>query len=213
MSIFSKEFSGYYIWRFSNMWLWSQVDPLSCASSGMFVNLSAVMLRLCEPFLNANLTKRDKIDPKYVFYSNRLEFRWGTFISRYLLPFLSSYQDFAHANHCLLTCIRGLTALHASSDEVLEWIYKDNMGNPDGSRHSVDGENRLLQSQEATSSGKSNTKPSSGKAKYSFICECFFMTARVLNLGLLKAFSDFKHLAQVTRVFFIGRHGIPNCDK
>ncbi|KAM2858775.1 hypothetical protein COP2_024274 [Malus domestica] len=136
-----------------------QVDPLSCASSGMFVNLSAVMLRLCEPFLDANLTKRDKIDPKYVFYSNRLE-------------------------------LRGLTALHASSEEVTEWINKANMG-------STDGENRLLQSQEATSSGNSvNVKPSSEKAKYSFICECFFMTARVLNLGLLKAFSDFKHLVQ-----------------
>ena len=52
-----------------------QVDPITCASSGMFVNLSAVMLRLCEPFLDANLTKRDKIDPKYVHYSNRLKLR------------------------------------------------------------------------------------------------------------------------------------------
>lgn len=145
-----------------------QVDPLSCASSGMFVNLSAVMLRLCEPFLDANLTKRDKIDPKYVFYSNRLD-------------------------------LRGLTALHASSEEVSEWINKDEHGKTDVSMQSSDGQNRLLQSQEATSSGSTADKPtsSSGKsAKYTFICECFFMTARVLNLGLLKAFSDFKHLVQ-----------------
>lgn len=54
---------------------WLQVDPLSCASSGMFVNLSAIMLRLCEPFLDGSLTKRDKIDSKYVFYSDRLEMR------------------------------------------------------------------------------------------------------------------------------------------
>lgn len=53
--------------------IWLQVDPLSCASSGMFVSLSAVMLRLCEPFLD--LTKMDKIDPKYVFYSTRLDLR------------------------------------------------------------------------------------------------------------------------------------------
>lgn len=52
-----------------------QVDPITCASSGTFVNLSAVMLRLCEPFLDANLTKRDKIDAKYVHYSNRLKIR------------------------------------------------------------------------------------------------------------------------------------------
>ncbi|KAF7820500.1 putative ubiquitin conjugation factor E4 [Senna tora] len=138
-----------------------QVDPITCASSGMFVNLSAVMLRLCEPFLDANLTKRDKIDAKYVFYSNRLD-------------------------------LRGLTALHASSEEVAEWVKSN------------DGEKRLQRSQEATSSASnsagdpSNAKsPSHGeKTKYTFICECFFMTARVLNLGLLKAFSDFKHLVQ-----------------
>lgn len=45
----------------------------------MFVNLSAVMLRLCEPFLDANLTKRDKIDPKYVFNSSRLDLRFVSF--------------------------------------------------------------------------------------------------------------------------------------
>lgn len=55
--------------------IFSQVDPMTCASSGMFVNLSAVMLRLCEPFLDANLTKKDKIDPKYVFYGDRLDLR------------------------------------------------------------------------------------------------------------------------------------------
>lgn len=151
-----------------------QVDPISCASSGMFVNLSAVMLRLCEPFLDANLTKRDKIDPRYVFYSTRLD-------------------------------LRGLTALHASSEEVAEWLGQEHAGTTDASRQHVDAENRLLQSQEATSSGSNiggpllHNKPlasCSGKTKYTFICECFFMTARVLNLGLLKAFSDFRHLVQ-----------------
>ncbi|KAA8547943.1 hypothetical protein F0562_004372 [Nyssa sinensis] len=153
-----------------------QVDPLSCASSGMFVNLSAVMLRLSEPFLDANLTKRGKIDPKYVFYSTRLD-------------------------------LRDLTALHASSEEVAEWLNKDHPGRADGSRQNSDGENRMIQSHEATSSGNYAGGPSplqsnkpmstcSEKTKYPFICECFFMTARVLNLGLLKAFSDFKHLVQ-----------------
>ena len=97
-----------------------------------------------------------------------------------------------------------MTALHASSDEVAEWLNKKKLGKTDGSTQHTDGENRLLQSQKATSSGSSasgssNVKSasSSDKTKYPFICECFFMTARVLNLGLLKAFSDFKHLVQV----------------
>ncbi|RDX82921.1 putative ubiquitin conjugation factor E4, partial [Mucuna pruriens] len=149
-----------------------QVDPITCASSGTFVNLSAVMLHLCEPFLDANLTKRDKIDAKYVHYSNRLK-------------------------------LSGLTALHASSEEVAEWL---NSKNPDktGATHQYnEDQKRLQQSQEASSSGSNNAGELSNensargeKTKYSFICECFFMTARVLNLGLLKAFSDFKHLVQ-----------------
>ncbi|KAJ0042436.1 hypothetical protein Pint_19137 [Pistacia integerrima] len=153
-----------------------QVEPMYCASSGMFVNLSAVMLQLSDPFLDANLTKRDKIDPKYVFYGSRLD-------------------------------LKELTALHASSEEVAQWINKDSPGKIDVSGQYSDGENRLLRSQEATSSSSfasepslQNVKPTSsvgaGKSKYPFICECFFMTARVLNLGLLKAFSDFKHLVQ-----------------
>lgn len=94
---------------------------------------------------------------------------------------------------------RGLTALHASSEEVAELTNKNSQGKSDG-------ENRLLQSQQVTSSGSnaygSTESSSSSGTQYTFICECFFMTARVLNLGLLKAFSDFKHLAQVIR------HGI-----
>ncbi|KAG5226973.1 U-box domain-containing family protein [Salix suchowensis] len=119
-----------------------QVDPLSCASSGMFVNLSAVMLRLSEPFLDANLSKKDKIDPNYVFHNNRLN-------------------------------MRGLTALHASEEEITEWLNIP--GKTDVSAKSNDEENRMLLSQEASSSGNS---------------------ARALNLGLLKSFSDFKHLVQ-----------------
>lgn len=148
-----------------------QVDPLSCASSGMFVNLSAVMLRLCEPFLDHSLSKRDKIDPSYVFYSERLNFR-------------------------------DLTSLHASSEEVSEWISRSRPGETNTSKESIGGEFSLLLPQESTTVGSSilrdnKTKPNSTeKDKYSFICECFFMTSRVLNLGLLKAFSDFKHLVQ-----------------
>ncbi|KAL6205242.1 hypothetical protein ACLB2K_022504 [Fragaria x ananassa] len=108
-----------------------QVDPNSCASSGMFVNLSAVMLRLCQPFLDENLTKIDKISREYVFSRNHME-------------------------------LGSLTALHATAEEVTERI-----------------------------------KPRS--IEYSFVCHCFFMTARVLNLGLLKAVSEYKDLVKDIR--------------
>jgi ubiquitin conjugation factor E4 B len=144
-----------------------QVDPLKCASSGMFVNLSAVMLRLCEPFLDNMESKKDKIDVNYLFCNNRIDFK-------------------------------DLTAINASSDEVSSWI--ESIKN-EHDQNSASGEARLIESQEATSSGKNSTSlvRCAKKENFSFICECFFMTARVLNLGLMKAISDFKHISQVWR--------------
>lgn len=123
----------------------------------------------------------------------------------HLLDFFPSFW-FSYFKIFLGTYSRGLTALHASSEEVTEWLKKNNPDKDDVSRSN--NENRLLQSQEATSSGSNaggfsqlqSNKPistCSKKANYPFISECFFMTARVLNLGLLKGFSDFKHLVQV----------------
>ncbi|KAK3146922.1 hypothetical protein QOZ80_3BG0275040 [Eleusine coracana subsp. coracana] len=149
-----------------------QVDPLKCASSGMFVNLSAVMLRLCEPFLDNMESKKDKIDVNYLFCNHRIDFK-------------------------------DLTAINASSEEVSSLIESRNK---EHAQNNISGEDRFVESQEATSSGKSSTTSilskggtlarCSKKENFSFICECFFMTARVLNLGLMKALSDFKHIAQ-----------------
>jgi ubiquitin conjugation factor E4 B len=130
----------------------------------MFVNLSAVMLRLCEPFLDNMESKKDKIDVNYLFCNNRIDFK-------------------------------DLTAINASSDEVSSWIESINN---EHDQNSASGEARLIESQEATSSGKNSTSlvRCAKKENFSFICECFFMTARVLNLGLMKAISDFKHISQ-----------------
>uniref|UniRef100_A0ACD5V2A9 Uncharacterized protein n=1 Tax=Avena sativa TaxID=4498 RepID=A0ACD5V2A9_AVESA len=136
-----------------------QVDPFKCASAGMFLNLSAVMLRLCEPFLDQMESKKDKIDVKYLFCNDRINFK-------------------------------DLTAINASSEQVSSWI--------ESWSHAHAAED------DATSSGKSSSSvslPSKGargskKDNFSFICECFFMTARVLNMGLMKAVADFKHLSQ-----------------
>jgi ubiquitin conjugation factor E4 B len=148
------------------------VDPLKCASAGMFVNLSAVMLRLCEPFLDQMESKKDKIDVKYLFCNDRINFK-------------------------------DLTAINASSEEVSSWIESWSHAHAEDD---ASGVARFVESQEATSSGKSSSVslPSKGgplargskKENFSFICECFFMTARVLNMGLMKAVADFKHLSQ-----------------
>ncbi|KAH7424550.1 hypothetical protein KP509_11G013400 [Ceratopteris richardii] len=153
-----------------------QVDPLKCASSGTFISLSAVMLKLCEPFLDASFSKRDKIDASYVLQKSRIDFS-------------------------------GLTAIHATSEEVAKWVDKENYARAEGFRQAQlqmeQEERRRLQSEQgdACSSGQNSAATSATsmnplQAKYSFICECFFLTARVLNLGLLKALSDFKLVMQ-----------------
>jgi hypothetical protein len=92
-----------------------------------------------------------------------------------------------------------LTAINASSEEVSSWIESINN---EHAQNNASGEARFAESQEATSSGKNSTASQlrcSKKENFSFICECFFMTSRVLNLGLMKAVSDFKHISQVWR--------------
>lgn len=59
------------------------------SSSGMFVNLSAVMLRLCEPFLDANASKRDRFDPDYVLYSKVFDLKYVS-LNKFLYPFVAS---------------------------------------------------------------------------------------------------------------------------
>ena len=113
----------------------------------------------------------------------------------------------------LLLYRRDLTAINASSEEVSSWVESWNHEN---ALDNASGAARFLESQEATSSGKSSSVslPSKGgpparcskKENFSFICECFFMTARVLNMGLMKAVADFKHLSQVWRCCFHSSH-------
>lgn len=106
--------------------------------------------------------------------------------------------------------IRELTATHASSEELEAWLKTKSSGKIGGDNDKIVGENHALQPIEgATSTNNSGIRTISmakpmirctRKDKYSFICECFFMTARVLNLGLMKALSDFKQIAQVRSV-------------
>ncbi|GAA5912608.1 ubiquitin conjugation factor core domain-containing protein [Sporobolomyces salmoneus] len=58
-----------------------RVDPRTVSTEGFIVNLHTVLLGLCEPFLDAGLTKIDKIDPLYYKYSKRIDVKEETKIS------------------------------------------------------------------------------------------------------------------------------------
>lgn len=53
----------------------------------MFVSLSAVMLTLCEPFLDISSPKMDKIDAGYVLNKGgRVDFRWISLLLSHDMP-------------------------------------------------------------------------------------------------------------------------------
>ncbi|CAK9231327.1 unnamed protein product [Sphagnum troendelagicum] len=155
-----------------------QANPFTTASNGMFVSLSAVMLKLCDPFLDESLSKKGKIEASYVLRKGRLDFS-------------------------------GLTAILATSEEVAKWVDSHTYGQSHGLYQAQQlhehEELRHLQAEEASTSTVNNPQsylpgPAASKpadhSNFSFICECFFLTARVLNLGLIKALLDFKTLVQ-----------------
>ncbi|KAK9840736.1 hypothetical protein WJX81_001139 [Elliptochloris bilobata] len=113
----------------------SMGDPARSASHGFFINLNAVLLRLCDPFLEPMSGKAwGKLDARYVMHKGRLSFEEDAKLA----------ADFDEQ--------RRLLAKHAASGST------------------------------------------AGLPSYHFICECFFLTAKGLHLGLVKLLGDWRML-------------------
>ncbi|KAG5648373.1 hypothetical protein DXG03_004945 [Asterophora parasitica] len=50
-----------------------QVEPETVASDSFMMNIQTVLLRFAEPFMDANFTKIDRIDPLYYAHSSRID--------------------------------------------------------------------------------------------------------------------------------------------
>ncbi|GBG72540.1 hypothetical protein CBR_g12111 [Chara braunii] len=178
-----------------------QMNPNSVATHGTFMSLSWIMLKLCEPFLDPLSSKKDRIDYSYVTQNNRVNFS-------------------------------DLTAIFATSDEVASWVDKRNYARTAGFRQlQQQREQEELkrmgitdQAQASSAASSSSASPSAPQTarssptpppgQFHFICECFFLTARVLNLGLLKVVNVMKELSEFAqtddqdrrpmRIFLIG---------
>ncbi len=107
-----------------------QINPEACASHGTFLNLCAVMLRMCAPFLNA--VPGDK--------------QFGYISAAYLAAGRVTLPD-------------DETRLAATAAEAAAW----------GAAASAAG------------------APAGG---WHFVCESFWLTARAMHLGFIKAFSE-----------------------
>ncbi|KAJ7761518.1 ubiquitin conjugation factor E4 [Mycena maculata] len=52
-----------------------QVEPDTVATDGFMVNLQSILLRFAEPFMDANYSKMDRIDPLFYARSNRINLK------------------------------------------------------------------------------------------------------------------------------------------
>ncbi|KAK9457598.1 ubiquitin elongating factor core-domain-containing protein [Dipodascopsis uninucleata] len=52
-----------------------QVEPGTVSSDGFMLNITAILNKLCEPFVDATFSKIDKIDPLYYRKTNRIDIR------------------------------------------------------------------------------------------------------------------------------------------
>ncbi|KAF8305671.1 hypothetical protein DL93DRAFT_2089352 [Clavulina sp. PMI_390] len=73
----------------------SHVDPATVASDSFMLNLCVALLRFAEPFLDAKLSKLDRVDPLYYARSNRLDISEETRI----LADAAAAKAFKEANH------------------------------------------------------------------------------------------------------------------
>ncbi|KAF9046597.1 ubiquitin elongating factor core-domain-containing protein [Panaeolus papilionaceus] len=55
-----------------------QVDPATVASDSFMYNMQSILLRFAEPFMDANFTKMDRIDPLYFVNCNRIDLKEET---------------------------------------------------------------------------------------------------------------------------------------
>eukprot|EP00884_Botryococcus_braunii_P021437 jgi/Botrbrau1/7978/Bobra.384_2s0006.1 len=115
-----------------------QMDYKAAASDGFFLNMSAVLLGLCQPFMDPeSKPARQSIDPRYVMQNKRLSF----------------VED---------------TKMAMDAEEQRALLARANSG------------------QEATPS-------------FGFTSDCFFMTSKALNLGLVKALQHLSDIARSTQ--------------
>ena len=57
------------------------MQPETVASDCFMVNIQAILLRFCEPFMDANFTKIDRIDPLFYAHSSRIDLKEETRIN------------------------------------------------------------------------------------------------------------------------------------
>ncbi|CAI5516161.1 unnamed protein product [Closterium sp. Naga37s-1] len=190
-----------------------QIDRANMASHGMFLNLGSLLLKLCEPFLDPSCSKADRIDPAFVLQSSgRLDFSKLTAIhatsdevsSWVDQRNLARQQSFLQAQRHreqeelqrLQACAPGAGAAQGGfpgGGAAVAGPVQSGAGAGAGASAASPVKDRAAGAGAGSGSGGGN---GGGVERFGFICECFFMTARVLNLGLLRVFQDLTHIQQ-----------------
>jgi ubiquitin conjugation factor E4 B len=107
-----------------------QVDPETVSSDGFMFNITTCLDQLCEPFMDANFTKIDRIDAEYLHRDSRVDMREETKINADQHASDAFYSKKADGTSNFITEVFFLTvaAHHYGSEsltEKLEQLEKD----------------------------------------------------------------------------------------
>ncbi|KAL3145548.1 hypothetical protein ABBQ32_003373 [Trebouxia sp. C0010 RCD-2024] len=141
------------------------MDPANAAPHGFFINLDSVLLKMCEPFLDPLSGKAwGKVNAGYVTDSRRVDF-----------------QD--------------TTKLNMHAEEQRKYLQQRRSSHEGASSSNQAGAVPTSPSPAGVGPSPGGRPSSAGGAPgagsgYHFICECFFLTAKGLSLGLIKAITE-----------------------
>eukprot|EP00899_Mesostigma_viride_P025855 jgi/Mesvir1/6454/Mv19535-RA.1 len=191
------------------------VDETATAGHGFFMNLSVVLLRLCEPFVGGARKDVERILPEYVLRDVRLKFSDLTKLAASSEE-VESWVD--RRNHARIVGYRQLR-----EQQVREELDRSGGGAASqqadgpargGMTSALSGGGGVGRGEDAPPAQRQRLSGAAGgggggdrpdgdgngaledKKSYHFICECFFLTARGLNLGLIKVITVYEELLQ-----------------
>lgn len=148
-----------------------KMDYAHAAPDSFFINLDAVLLKMCEPFLEPLSGKAwGKVDAGYVTNSTRISFQEET-------------------------------KLNMEAEEEKTYLQQ-RRASQEGASSSASG------SAGATGSCPGSAGAAGNGPSYHFICECFFLTAKGLHLGLSKAITESAEVARELPHYIRGQQEI-----
>eukprot|EP01113_Clastostelium_recurvatum_P014474 TRINITY_DN1788_c0_g1_i3.p1 TRINITY_DN1788_c0_g1~~TRINITY_DN1788_c0_g1_i3.p1 ORF type:complete len:1204 (-),score=380.22 TRINITY_DN1788_c0_g1_i3:63-3674(-) len=152
-------------------------DKTAVSSDGFMVNLSTVLLKLCEPFLDPAFAKVDSIDSGYFVASSRMD--------------LSKDTKLAATSDETASWIDVRNPSRAQNWRVQQQMQSGGLNAAPAAAGAAPGSPAAAPGSPARASASDTSVPAPN-----FITECFFLTMRCMHLGYIKTLGRLEKLGK-----------------